>query len=544
MRKILLLLFLMCSIAGGALRVEASCLQYPVLMTHALESYFACEDGFSPIPGVAYQITDPLGVNTGLEDIVCEEAVGACPVSAGTLGDNAIGIATDWTGPTVAGCPVDSSGTPQRVVIVVQDGFGNNAVVSLSGSDPSFGYTIEAAHPFDPDLGVISSVPCSCQGGKPKILALPNSGPDVGNNLILHFDPPTVHSDCDPGSVGVYISACADNFIAAPALGGIYTRLGACGSVDLRRSAWTNTGLLPDSGGNVKVPLPAPSFNCAFFGYTAFIGGVESGAIIGYLAYPFALADNCVIIDNDCDGLAPCDGDCDDNDPGVHSGAPERCNGVDDNCDGQIDECCLDADGDGFTLCQGDCNDHDPAIYPGAPELCNGIDDNCDGRVEEGPDSDGDGHADACDNCVRVPNPDQADRDGDGVGDACDNCITVANFDQFDCDGNGIGEACDDTPAVSSVGISFSSMVGRGSGTVSWSTRCELAILGFNVITLDIQGNRTQLNPVLIPCEECVTGLGHDYSTIIPKHKSGRYVFVEELFTNGSVRTFGPALRQ
>jgi hypothetical protein len=42
-------------------------------------------------------------------------------------------------------------------------------------------------------------------------------------------------------------------------------------------------------------------------------------------------------------------------------------------------------------------------------------------RGEPG-DGDGDGVEDLLDNCIDVPNPDQADDDGDGVGSACDAC--------------------------------------------------------------------------------------------------------------------------
>ncbi len=70
----------------------------------------------------------------------------------------------------------------------------------------------------------------------------------------------------------------------------------------------------------------------------------------------------------------------------------EICNGLDDDCDGVIDNG-FDQDGDGYSTCVADkslydCND-DPAtgygIHPGAPEICNGIDDNCNGKIDEEP---------------------------------------------------------------------------------------------------------------------------------------------------------------
>src|SRR5262249_14920199 len=43
-----------------------------------------------------------------------------------------------------------------------------------------------------------------------------------------------------------------------------------------------------------------------------------------------------------------------------------------------------DADGDGQTSRAGDCDDQDPAVHTGAPERCNGVDDDCDGDADEG----------------------------------------------------------------------------------------------------------------------------------------------------------------
>ena len=59
-----------------------------------------------------------------------------------------------------------------------------------------------------------------------------------------------------------------------------------------------------------------------------------------------------------------------------------------------------DADEDGYSP-PADCDDGNTSVHPGAAEACNGIDDNCDGSVDEGvatdaatwyADADGDAH--------------------------------------------------------------------------------------------------------------------------------------------------------
>lgn len=97
---------------------------------------------------------------------------------------------------------------------------------------------------------------------------------------------------------------------------------------------------------------------------------------------------------------------------------------------------------------------------------------------------------------------------------------------------------------VSDLAIRFSSDLGKGSGTVTWRTASECDLAGFNLIVRDAQDRRIQLNNVLIPCEACVTGEGRSYAFLVPKHRSGRNVFLEVLHLSGVIRTVGPALKE
>ncbi len=173
--------------------------------------------------------------------------------------------------------------------------------------------------------------------------------------------------------------------------------------------------------------------------------------------------------DADGDGYNA-DEDCDDASPAAAPNAVETCDGVDNDCDGVIDDGAqdtvvmfpdLDADGYGATagmarVCpgtpgyageDGDCDDDNAGISPTAEELCNGADDDCDAETDEG---------DATD---AVTGWLDVDADGWGDGPAITACGLGAEYVTIngDCDDNdatrspdaadicdGINNDCDD----------------------------------------------------------------------------------------------------
>lgn len=189
--------------------------------------------------------------------------------------------------------------------------------------------------------------------------------------------------------------------------------------------------------------------------------------------------------------------DCDDANPAIYAGAPELCNGLDDDCDSRVDGDAVDgvayfpdADADGFgadasreRYCEapaglipvgGDCDDTNAAVNPAATETCDGADQDCDGAVDDSPidgtayygDADGDGYGggtptvactqppdtvvtasdcdDGCAAChpggTEVCDSADLDEDCDGLSDNADNGATGRTRAYLDADADGHGD--------------------------------------------------------------------------------------------------------
>ena len=220
--------------------------------------------------------------------------------------------------------------------------------------------------------------------------------------------------------------------------------------------------------------------------------------------YPDAKDDTCDGIDNDCDGATdedvpatgpgsdPCtdddDGDGDPDatdcaplDPSIHKGAPEACDDVDTDCDGNLNDedasgCTVffqDKDGDGFGApgpskchCEGsgawtslvdtDCSDTKNNAYPGAQETCDGVDNDCNGAIDEG-------GAKGCTNWIL-----DGDKDGWGkTGEVQCLCSPVAPYTAAqggDCEDGDAAISPDGVEVCNSIDDNCNGQVDEGEG--------------------------------------------------------------------------------
>ena len=157
------------------------------------------------------------------------------------------------------------------------------------------------------------------------------------------------------------------------------------------------------------------------------------------------------------EGFVAASGDCDDGDSAVRPDATETCDGVDNNCNSEVDEDAVDAlawygDGDGDGVGAGDavmacaapaghvaenddCNDDADAVFPGAVETWyDGVDSDCGGDDDFDADADGhrsDDHGGS--DCVD-DDPDVVP-DAEGLCALGKSCLDILELDRSDGDG-------------------------------------------------------------------------------------------------------------
>ncbi|MBI3800305.1 MAG: SBBP repeat-containing protein [Deltaproteobacteria bacterium] len=193
----------------------------------------------------------------------------------------------------------------------------------------------------------------------------------------------------------------------------------------------------------------------------------------------------------------------------------------------------VDVDGDGFTVAQGDCDDNNPAVYPGAPELCNGLDDDCNGAVDDLPEC-----TDACPNDPNKTEPGicgcgvpDTDTDGDGTPDCTDTCpedpnktdpgVCGCGVDETDTDGDltpDCADACPEDPnktAPDVCGCGVAETDTDGDGTLDCFDTCpddpnktEPGVCGCGVADLDPDHNG------VANCEQDLAVI----ALLVPKH--------------------------
>ncbi|MBW3019816.1 putative metal-binding motif-containing protein [Candidatus Woesearchaeota archaeon] len=207
-------------------------------------------------------------------------------------------------------------------------------------------------------------------------------------------------------------------------------------------------------------------------------------------------------IDADGDGVDECS-DCADNNANRYPGNTELpCDEIDNDCNSQIDETRVDSDGDGVDECS-DCADDNANIFPGNTELCNYIDDNCDSVVDEG---------------VTTTYYLDLDNDNFGINSTVQDCSVPTNYSSIlgDCDDNNslinpdasescnyLDDDCDSLIDENVTTVYYLDLDGDGYGVNITINECTL-LTNYSTILGDCNDNNYAINPdaIELSCDE------------------------------------------